>query len=293
MNKTLVIGAAFVDVIVNVPKLPKSGDDVTGNLKSYTVGGSAFNVFGALKHEKIDTDLFIPVGDGNYANQVKEKMNELKIPIKLPIKGGDNGWDICFIEPGGERSFLTIQGVEQKWQTEWFNKINIDEYKYFYLSGYEMESENAANVILKELQKRNQESFVLFDASPRISSIPKTTIQKIMQKNVIINCNKEEINYFMLKGQSLKEKARKIYEKTKSPVIVNLGEEGSYYYDGNDHVIPSEKKRKIINTIGAGDTHCGGILAGLSKDMTFKDSVILANDLSGLVVQRESGSLQI
>ncbi len=97
----------------------------------------------------------------------------------------------------------------------------------------------------------------------------------------------------MLKGQSLKEKARKIYEKTKSPVIVTLGEEGSYYYDGNDHVIPSEKKRKIINTIGAGDTHCGGILACLSKDMTFKDSVILANDLSGLVVQRESGSLQI
>nr|WP_257611306.1 PfkB family carbohydrate kinase [Oenococcus oeni] len=43
--------------------------------------------------------------------------------------------------------------------------------------------------------------------------------------------------------------------------------------------------------MGAGDTHCGGILAGLNKDMSFKDSVILANRLSGLVVEKESGSL--
>ncbi|ABJ57331.1 carbohydrate kinase family protein [Oenococcus oeni] len=291
MNKTLVIGAAFVDVIVDVPKLPKTGDDIPGNLKSYVVGGSAFNVFGTLKHEKINTDLFVPVGEGNYANQIKEKMRELKIPIKLPVRGNDNGWDISFIEPGGERSFLTIQGIEQDWKTEWFKTININEYKYFYLSGYEMENENAGKVILKELQKRIPESLLLFDASPRISSISKTIIQKIMKKNVIINCNKEEANYFMPKGHSLEEKARRIYAKTESPVIVTLGSNGSYYYDGNDHIIPSEKKDKIINTIGAGDTHCGGILAGLNKDMSFKDSVILANRLSGLVVEKESGSL--
>ncbi len=45
-----------------------------------------------------------------------------------------------------------------------------------------MENENAGKVILKELQKRIPESLLLFDASPRISSISKTIIQKIMKK---------------------------------------------------------------------------------------------------------------
>lgn len=44
MAKILVIGAAFVDVLVHVPKLPQTGEDITGILQGYRVGGSAFNV---------------------------------------------------------------------------------------------------------------------------------------------------------------------------------------------------------------------------------------------------------
>jgi len=54
MSKALVLGAAFVDVVVNVPRLPFSGGDVTGELQSYHVGGSAFNVYGAIRHSSLN-----------------------------------------------------------------------------------------------------------------------------------------------------------------------------------------------------------------------------------------------
>ena len=52
MSKTLVIGAAFVDVLMDVPKLPTTGEDISGHLRANIVGGSAFNVYGAIKYTR-------------------------------------------------------------------------------------------------------------------------------------------------------------------------------------------------------------------------------------------------
>ena len=42
--KTLVLGAAIVDIIMKIPKLPKSGEDVLCTERKLTVGGCAYNV---------------------------------------------------------------------------------------------------------------------------------------------------------------------------------------------------------------------------------------------------------
>lgn len=48
---------------------------------------------------------------------------------------------------------------------------------------------------------------------------------------------------------------------------------------------------KVVNTIGAGDTHCGGVIAGLQKEMSIDEAVSLSNALSAKVIQQEAGSL--
>lgn len=113
MSKTLVIGAAFVDVLMDVPKLPTTGEDISGHLRANIVGGSAFNVYGAIKYTGQDADLFVPVGEGQYADLVSEDMAKMGIQPHLKVNGADNGWDISFVEPDGERSFLTVNGIEQ------------------------------------------------------------------------------------------------------------------------------------------------------------------------------------
>ena len=51
------------------------------------------------------------------------------------------------------------------------------------------------------------------------------------------------------------------------------------------------KKVEVVNTIGAGDTHCGGVLAGLQEGMVIDEAVKLGNRLSAKVIQQEGGSL--
>lgn len=84
-KKSLIIGAAFVDVIMDVAQMPTSGSDVTAKLKSYNVGGCAFNVYGAIKHYlgANSADLFVPVGKGQYSEIVRKTMNYSRIPILL------------------------------------------------------------------------------------------------------------------------------------------------------------------------------------------------------------------
>ena len=41
--KTLVLGAAVVDIIMKIPRLPKSGEDILCTERKLTVGGCAYN----------------------------------------------------------------------------------------------------------------------------------------------------------------------------------------------------------------------------------------------------------
>ena len=43
-KRLLIIGSAFVDVIVHVPRLPLSGEDVEGTSRQQLVGGCALSL---------------------------------------------------------------------------------------------------------------------------------------------------------------------------------------------------------------------------------------------------------
>lgn len=291
-SKSLILGAAFVDVIMDIAQMPESGGDATAKFKSNNVGGCAFNVYGAISYYlgKDSTDLLVPVGDGQYAEIVRQTLKKKGIPVILQENSFDNGWDLCLVEPSGERTFITVPGIEQHWDERWFKKINLSDYDYFYISGYEMENPEAARVILKWLSGRKPGARILFDASPRISHIESAVLTELLKTDTIINANEDEVGY-LSKERTLAEQAADIYRKTKTPVIVTLGARGTYLYDaGGGRVIPAEKVR-IVNTIGAGDTHCGGVLAGLQEGMAIDEAVKLGNRLSAEVIQQESGSL--
>lgn len=292
MSKTLVIGAAFVDVLMDVPKLPTTGEDISGHLRANIVGGSAFNVYGAIKYAGQDADLFVPVGEGQYADLVSEDMAKMGIRPLLKVNGADNGWDISFVEPDGERSFLTVNGIEQLWQPDWFENIDISNYDFFYISGYEMEDDKVAGVILDALDKRNSDSQVLFDASPRIEYISQKTLQRLYDNHVMIHCNEDETRYLFPGVSSLEMKCQEIFVKTHAPIVLTLGEEGAYLYAGKHHSeMVRSAKVKVVNTLGAGDTFCGGFLAGLSQNMSLSEAVQQGNELAALVVGQDSGTL--
>ena len=111
--KTLVLGAAIVDIIMKIPRLPKSGEDILCTERILR----SFNV----KH-----DLFVPVGCGIYADIIRRELNEDGYEILINDLEMDNGYCLCLVEENGERSFITVNGIEANHKKEWFHNLNMN-----------------------------------------------------------------------------------------------------------------------------------------------------------------------
>ncbi|MBR2851366.1 MAG: carbohydrate kinase family protein, partial [Anaerotignum sp.] len=107
MKQTLVIGSAVVDVIVNIPHLPVTGEDVHISRQTRSLGGCAFLVSDILRHFGAPYSLCTAVGTGIYGDFVGKKLEERGVPIYVR-RPEENGCCYCVVETekGGERSFI-------------------------------------------------------------------------------------------------------------------------------------------------------------------------------------------
>lgn len=285
--KVLVIGAALVDLLTKVSSLPTSGSDVSASYPQTTVGGCALNVYSALQHQQIASDLLVPLGQGPFAQIIQQQFAQWHIKPLLASGSQDNGWDLCFVEPNGERSFLTFAGIEQHWQTAWFQACDWSNYQYLYLSGYELEEPSCAQLILQQLKRHAPHVPILFDTSPRINAIHATILEQLWQLPVIVHANQVELQALVPQTTDLHQQLATIFAVTKQPVIVTLGASGCVIYDGQTYQsIPAPQIQAIKNTSGAGDAHCGGLLAGLMQHKSWSDTLKQANQVAGTIVQK-------
>ncbi|WP_261656610.1 PfkB family carbohydrate kinase [Leuconostoc holzapfelii] len=290
LNNILVIGAIFVDVIIDVPQLPLAGADVSGHLATTSIGGCAYNVYlaGVTQHAAIT--LLAPIGQGPYADKVRQDFKQRQIPLLCQPTTADNGWDLCLVQPDGERAFVTMTGIEQHWQAEWFQELTMAHYHYCYLSGYELENAAAADVILTALTQLPADHVLLFDASPRVQYLQPSILARLLQPHTLIHCNRDELAYLSSATQ-FDAQLVDIFQRTQTPVVVTDGANGTYIFDqtGKRH-LPSAVV-PVVNTIGAGDTHCAGVLTGLQRGWSIDAAVVFGNQLAAQVVQQTSGHL--
>ncbi|MEF9934470.1 MAG: PfkB family carbohydrate kinase [Clostridium sp.] len=291
MTKVLILGAAVLDIIIATDALPKTGEDVMAKHKQSLVGGCAYNVANVLKALEIKSDLFAPIGSGTYASIIKSNLTSEGYNILIEDKSKDNGWNLSLVEKDGERTFITIPGIETNWKTEWFNNIDIASYDLIYVSGYELEGESG-NVILEALKGKKESCKILFDASPRISFLDKILVNKLLKMGTIYHSNKSELQE--LTGYESPEKGMEyVHNLTGEAVIVTLGKDGCGYLSSEEKGIVETQRVKVVDTIGAGDAHTGGLIAGIVKKLSIKESCALANSVAAKVVKCEGGKFII
>lgn len=286
--KTLVIGAAIVDVIMKIPKLPKSGEDVLCNETKITVGGCAYNVANILRGLNIEHDLFVPVGSGIYADIVKKALSEDGYDILIDDFEMDNGYCLCLVEESGERTFITVNGIEGIIKREWFEGLNIEEYFNIYVAGYQLCS-NGAGVLADWLCEQKDKN-IFFAPGPVINNIDKDIMEKLFSINPILHLNEKEALDFS-KKDNVEESILYLYELTNNNVFITLGEKGTLFFDGEKVIHIEGEKVDVVDTIGAGDSHIGAIISAYSLGYDFIEGCKLANKVAAEVVQVQGAKL--
>ena len=289
MKKTLVIGSTVVDIILNVPSIPLRGDDVNITSIDYRIGGCAYNVFIALSQLHSPAILCSPVGIGIYGRMVREHLEKKSIPVFISLDE-ENGCCFCLVEPDGERSFLSHHGAEYIFHKSWMNEIDISAIDDIFICGLEVEDPTGKEII--DFVNSHIEPGLYFAPGPRIMNIAREKMEAILarrdadNRGPFLHLNGREALSFSGK-ENIEEAASFLSEKTNNSLVITLGEKGSYCFSNSEKAgqyIPAFPV-KAVNTVGAGDTHCGTLIALIKRGMSLEKACLEANRIASEKLQ--------
>lgn len=293
MKQTLIFGTALIDALMSIPALPVSGGNVLGDFLEYQVGGCAINAFAAYRSTGATGELFVPIGHGANADRIANKVTALGQTPRVIPGTADNGWTVTTIEPSGERTFIVLPGMELLMRKNWMSHLDISTFDYLYLSGFQLTNPLVAQDVIDVLAKRRKDSVLLFDVAARIQGVDQNLLMQVLESGVLVHCNEVELPQ-VAKGDTFEEQVHYLHNITHQPVVVTLGSKGTYYFieEGNEGIVPAVPV-KVVNTVGAGDAHCGGMLAGLAQGLSLPDAVSMGNRLASRVCGMQDNMLPV
>lgn len=285
-----VLGAVVIDVIADAYALPWRGCDIELKQQGVNVGGCAFNVALALKRLGVEAQNVLPLGQGVWADIIRSSLAKRGMSSAIETDEGDNGWCLALVEPDGERTFMSFSGVENQWREAWLAKLSVKPQSLVYLAGYQLASPRG-EVLVRWLETLSQAT-PFIDFGPRIADIPDELMSRIMALKPVVSLNRQEAEIAArslgVSGdvQALGEAWLTHYG---SPLIVHQDSDGAWYFDADSRGLAAPFSATVVDTIGAGDSHAGGTLAGLAAGWPLADAVTLGNAVASFVVSHRGG----
>jgi sugar/nucleoside kinase (ribokinase family) len=292
MKQTLVIGSTVVDVVLSLPRLPQQGEDINIGPPVCRLGGCAYNVFKTLRFFRIPALLCSPVGSGLYGRMVEERLAAEGIEPFVRLEA-ENGCCYCLVEADGERSFLSWHGAEYVFSRSWMEKQDYSQIDSIFICGIELEEPTGDELL--EFVLEHPELDLYFAPGPRIVRIPRRRMERLLGRRgarggPFLHLNEREACGFSGKA-GVEGAAAALADMTRTGLVITQGERGCYCRERGaaaGFFVPGAAS-KAVDTVGAGDAHCGALIAALKQGKGLGEACGTANEIGALVAgMRES-----
>lgn len=284
-NKLVVIGDAFIDLIVPIHNINKGG--VFQRKIAIQLGGLA-NVAIWASRQNVKVAFIGKVGNDCQGKLYSGKLAAEGVSPFLSIsKDQPSGICVSLIHDDKERTMI-IERNANDYLTE--NDISmqvLEKSKYIYISGYSFQSKNLQRVflyIMKEALKY-ETKIVFGGGSYNIINKHLDIFLEIIKNYVNILILNYDEALILTKAPTIQnafERLKKIAPK----YIITLGDKGAMGFDGEKEIKSGIKPVKnVIDTTGAGDAFSAGFLASLIN-RPFKESIQPGHQLARRVIQK-------
>jgi sugar/nucleoside kinase (ribokinase family) len=282
MNQTLVIGSTVIDVLLSVPWLPRRGEDINITASSCRVGGCAYNVYRTLRLFESPALLCSPVGGGVYGRMVEEGLAREGISPFVKLEA-ENGCCYCMVEEDGERSFLSRHGVEYLFSRSWMAGLDYSRTDSVFICGLEVE-EPTGDEIVDFVYERDRLD-LYFAPGPRINRMARLLARRnSLGEGPTLHLNETEALGFTGRN-TVEGAAEALFEQTKNRLVITLGARGCYYRNKSGGALVPSLPVRALDTVGAGDAHCGALIACLKRGMDLPAACERANAAGAAVVK--------
>jgi ribokinase len=292
----LVYGDIAADILVDISQLPSAGEDATVRNYQVSIGGSAANCAVVASRIGAPTSFMGFVGTDtfgshlvdNLINQCSQNSSVCGETFKYLLRvQGKSGVTFSFVDSEGERTFLSYRGVNATGLATQLPLELCDTSSHLHLTGYSFQDNESLKTAKLLLETALQKPIsVSLDPSHSFARDYKVSFPDLLEQVDVLLPNREEAA--LLSGNEDPERSLQILlDLGPTTVIIKLGAEGCVYASKGDQTIrhiPAIVPTKVIDTTGAGDSFCGGYLAGQISGLGIKASVIMGLAAASQVV---------
>jgi ribokinase len=264
-----VFGSIGLDLIGTVPRLPKPGETVLGGTFAMSPGAKGANQALAAKRAGSDVRHVCAVGDDGFAENALAMLRTGGVDLSaMKVTPGPTGIASIFVDAAGENAIAVLPGANGT-LTVADAEGALAELDKGAILMLQQEIPQAATERALDLA-RQQDVISILNTAPFLDTTPslagKAAILVANETEFALLCNGET--------EPLEELMRNWAKSHGQTVIVTLGAAGARAAtaEGQWLSVPALKVTPV-DTVGAGDTFCGYLAAGLDSGLTLEQAM--------------------
>ena len=271
-NQCYIYGGLLADCYYEVSCWPQRSQDGLILGEKVMAGGCAVNMAATIKNLGGEPLVISAMGDDAQAKDLFNYMEEKGFRTEfLWPAGGASGKCMVFLEPDGERTFLTGKGAETVYPQELDQRIRREAPAAVGITGYYLLNSGASAVLDTVEYFASCGSKVLFDPSPLVSSIEDGILRRVLAVSHIMTPNTTELSHIE-RFLSVEQ-----YVAGGRTAVVKSGSSGGTVYTPSETFDYSAAPVcEVKDTTGAGDSFAGALLYSMVQGLPVREAVELA-----------------
>lgn len=284
MSKILVVGSSNLDLIVRMDRFPKGGETLEGDSFFQALGGKGANQALAAHRTGGNVIFITSLGNDNNGNNalMYYKNEGLDVSMSLVTDNETTGTAMIWVDRKGENSIVIIPGANKLLSSEYIlSKQDVIEKADTIVLQMEIPYETVKTIC--KLASKNGKKVILNVA-------PAHKIEEEVLKSVyilVVNENEAEV----IVGEKIDKVGEeyiieKLLLKGAENVILTMGNKGCLFKNKDEMLSIPAFKVKAKDTTAAGDTFCGALATGISKNRNMKSILQFASAAAAICVTR-------
>lgn len=289
-EKVFVLGSFNTDLVYRIDDFAQSGQTIQATKCVCLPGGKGSNQAVACVMAEAKTYFAVKLGDDEFSKKALQYFSGVMFAqlINFEEKYCSTGTAVVMVsENAGDNAIIIDPGANQKITTEEIISC------YGYISNSKVfltQMENNISAISHSLKFAHSSGVVtILNPAPW-----NKEVISLLQWVDFITPNVTEaesiIGSKIITSDDVKNAAEEIYNKGVRNVIITLGKEGCWYFNGSNHRHFPAFKSINIDTSGAGDAFNGALAARIANGDSIETSIVYANAFASLAVEREGAA---
>jgi ribokinase len=263
-----VLGSTNLDLIGTVSRIPKPGETVPGGKFSMAAGGKGANQALAARRAGAEVRMFAAAGSDSFADEALKLLLADGVDLSRVRKvEGPTGIAMIFVDTEGENVIAILPGANGTMSAADADAA-LDGLGIGSVLMLQQEIPQAATERALELAKA-QGVVSILNTAPFLP-----TTKAVAERASIVIANETEFQLLSGAGLDRLDAAMADWARAQNQtVIVTLGGEGARAATPEGSFAVPALKVEPVDTVGAGDTFCGYLAAGLDRGRGLEEAM--------------------